>query len=184
MKPRLCFPVALLLITSPALLAQCPAQESESRPQNHHENSPRANQGHIPPAPPKANAHNFKREQEHRQNGSDDHTPHVNNDRWYGHEAPNDKRFHVDRPFEHGRFEHFGPSYRYTVTRIDRDHHRFWFPNGFYVEQVPADVIGVFVDDFQIADWEWPLAADWCWDCGDDFDIQTGVYIHVTYLGS
>jgi hypothetical protein len=52
MKPRLCFPVALLLITSPALLAQRPAQESESRPQNHHENAPRANQGRVPPTPP------------------------------------------------------------------------------------------------------------------------------------
>src|ERR1700741_1351347 len=73
MKPRLCFPVALLLIASPVLLAQRPAQESESRPQSHHENVPRANQGHIPSPPPKSSAHNFKREEEHRQNGSVDH---------------------------------------------------------------------------------------------------------------
>ncbi|HKD71774.1 MAG TPA: hypothetical protein VKB61_06565 [Candidatus Acidoferrum sp.] len=113
-----------------------------------------------------------------------DHTPHVSNDHWYGHDAPNDRRFHIDHPFPHGRFEHFGPSYRYSVTRIDHDHHRFWFPGGFY---------------FQIADWDWPLAADWCWDCGDDFvvyedpdhvgwyllyNIHTGVYVHVTYLGA
>ena len=124
-----------------------------------------------------------KREEEHRQNGSVDHTQHVSNDHWYGHDAPDDKRFHVDHAFQHGHFEHFGPSYRYSVARIDRDHHRFWFPGGFY---------------FQIADWDWPLAADWCWDCGDDFivyedpdhigwyllyNIHTGVYVHLTYLG-
>jgi hypothetical protein len=167
----------------PVLIAAPPTQSHESHQQNH-QNAPRANQGRIPPAPPKANAQNFRREEEHRQNGSVDHTPHVSNDHWYGHDAPNDKRFHIDHPFPHGRFGHFGPSYRYSVTRIDHDHHRFWFPGGFY---------------FQIADWDWPLAADWCWDCGDDFvvyedpdhigwyllyNIHTGVYVHVTYLGA
>ena len=167
----------------PVLIAEPPTQSHESHQQNH-QNAPRANQGRIPPAPPKANTQNFRREEEHRQNGSVDHTPHVSNDHWYGHDAPNDKRFHIDHPFSHSRFEHFGPSYRYSVTRIDHDHHRFWFPGGFY---------------FQIADWDWPLAADWCWDCGDDFvvyedpdhvgwyllyNIHTGVYVHVTYLGA
>ena len=167
----------------PVLIAEPPTQSHESHQQNH-QNAPRANQGRIPPAPPKANAQNFGREEEHRQNGSVDHAPHVSNDHWYGHDAPNDKRFHIDHPFSHSRFEHFGPSYRYSVTRIDHDHHRFWFPGGFY---------------FQIADWDWPLAADWCSDCGDDFvlyedpdhvgwyllyNIHTGVYVHVTYLGA
>ena len=167
----------------PVLIAEPPTQSPESHQQNH-QNPPRANQGRIPPVPPKANGQSFRREEEHRQNGSVDRTPHVSNDHWYGHDAPNDKRFHIDHPFPHGRFEHFGPSYRYSVTRIDHDHHRFWFPGGFY---------------FQIADWDWPLAADWCWDCGDDFvvyedpdhvgwyllyNIHTGVYVHVTYLGA
>ena len=23
----------------------------------------------------------------------------------------------------------------------------------------------------QVADWDWPICADWCWDCGDDFVV-------------
>ena len=95
-----------------------------------------------------------------------------------------DKRFHLDHPFEHGHFEHFGPSYRYTVVRIDRDHHRFWFPGGVY---------------FEVAPWDWSVCADWCWDCGDDFvvyedpdhpgwyllyNVHTGHYVYATYLGA
>lgn len=181
---RLCFTIAVLVMSCPVLLAQRPAQEPEHGHQEDHEKAPRANQGRIPPRPPKANTQNFKREEERRQNGSVDRTPHVSNDHWYGHDAPDDKRLHRDHAFEHGRFEHIGPSYRYAVTRIDLEHHRFWFPGGFY---------------FQIADWDWPLVADWCWDCGDDFvvyedpdhsgwyllyDMQTGVYVHVEFLGS
>jgi len=77
-------------------------------------------------------------------------------DRWFGHDRPDDKRYHFDRPFEHGRFEHFGPSYRYRIERFDRDHHRFWLPGGFF---------------FEVAAWDWPICADWCWDCADDFVI-------------
>jgi hypothetical protein len=95
-----------------------------------------------------------------------------------------DKRYHVDHPFEHGKFEHFGASYRYHIERFDRDHHRFWLPGGFY---------------FQVADWDWPICADWCWECGDDFvvyedpdhigwymlyNVHTGVYVHASYLGT
>jgi hypothetical protein len=100
------------------------------------------------------------------------------------HDSPTDKRFHLDHPFEHGRFEHFGPTFRYRVERFDRDHHRFWFPGGF---------------SFEVAAWDWPICADWCWDCGDDFvvyedpdhsgwymlyNVHTGVYVHVTYMGT
>ncbi|HYX67717.1 MAG TPA: hypothetical protein VE825_01180, partial [Terriglobales bacterium] len=102
---------------------------------------------------------------------------------WYGHDKPNDKRYHVDHPFEHGRFEHFGPSYRYTIERVDLDAHRFWLPGGFF---------------FEVASWDWPLAANWCWNCGDDFvvyddpdhpgwyllyNLHTGRFVHVMYMG-
>jgi hypothetical protein len=118
------------------------------------------------------------------ENGKVNSSQHVNNDHWYGHDAPGDKRFHVDHPFEHGRFEHFGPNFRYNVLRIDRDHHRFWFPGGF---------------GFEVASWDWGLCADWCWDCGDDFtvyedtdhvgwyllyNVHTGHYVHVMYVGT
>ncbi len=71
-----------------------------------------------------------------------------------------------------------------TVERFDRDHHRFWFPGGF---------------SFEVAAWDWPICADWCWDCGDDFvvyedadhagwymlyNVHTGAYVHVTYMGT
>ena len=109
--------------------------------------------------------------------------PHVANDHWYGHDRPNDPRYHLDHPFEHGHFANFGPSYRYSVVRIDANLHRFWLPGGYF---------------FDIAAWDWPLVADWCWTCGDDFvvyedpdhpgwyllyNINTGAYIHVQYMG-
>ena len=147
-------------------------------------NPPRANGGHIPAAPQARQDQHVEREVERDKGGHVNEVPHVRNDHWYGHEAPGDQRFHIDHPFEHGRFEHFGPSYRYRVTRIDRDHHRFWFPGGFF---------------FEIADWDWHEAEDWCWTCGDDFvvyddpdhpgwylvyNVHTGVYVHAQYMGS
>jgi hypothetical protein len=38
---------------------------------------------------------------------------------------------HMDHGFPHGRFERFGPGYRYNIVRIDHDHHRVWLPGGF-----------------------------------------------------
>jgi len=147
-------------------------------------NRPRANQGRIPPAPERRAAPAAPREAEHLPTGHVNETPHVNNNHWYGHEAANDPRFHMDHPFEHGRFAKFGPSFRYNVLRVDLGRHMFWLPDGFY---------------FQVAAWDWALCADWCWDCGDDFviyedqdhvgwyllyNIHTGGYVHVLYMGT
>jgi hypothetical protein len=145
-------------------------------------NQPRANQGRIP-TPPPPRAPRAKPEPERRE-GRVNNTPHVSNDHWYGHDKPNDKRYRLDHPFEHGRFEHFGPSYRYNIIRIDPNLHRFWLPSGYFFE-IPA--------------WDWPLAADWCWSCGGDdfaiyedpdhpgwyllYNLYTGAFVHVLYMG-
>ena len=173
------------LLVDPLLAQQHPVPHPDEHEHGPQQNVPRANQGHIPPPPPKSAPHQqYKREEEHQFNGNVDRTPHVSNDHWYGHDDPHDQRYHVDHPFPHGHFAHVGPSYRYRVFRIDRDHHRFWFPGGF---------------DFEVASWDWGLCSDWCWDCGDDFviyvdpdhvgwyllyNIHTGVYVHILYLGS
>ena len=145
-------------------------------------NTPRANQGHIPEAPARRSPQ-AKPEAERDRAARVNSTPHVNNNRWYGHDRPNDSRYRLTTPFAHGHFEHFGPSYRYEILRIDREHRRFWVPGGFF---------------FEVAAWDWPMCADWCWDCGDDFivyedadhigwyllyNIHTGAYVHVQYLG-
>ena len=155
------------------------APEMERRPEP---NAPRANQGRIPAAPPKREYH-AKPEPERRAPGWSNNTPHVSNDHWYGHSKPNDSRYRLAQPFEHGHFERFGPSYHYNVVRIDPGLHRFWLPGGYY---------------FDVASWDWPLVSDWCWNCGDDFvvyddpdhpgwyllyNIHTGAYVHVQYMG-
>jgi len=146
-------------------------------------NVPRANQGHVPPPPAPRSKPGAKPEVEHHAGGRVNSTPHVNNDKWYGHDRPNDPRYHLAHAFEHGHFEKFGPSYRYEIVRIDVNARRFWLPGGFF---------------FEVALWDWPICADWCWDCGDDFviyedsdhigwyllyNIHTGVFVHVLYMG-
>ena|SRR5215471_1881124 len=86
------------------------------------------------PQPPPKREPRTPPESERRSNGHVNSVPHVNNDKWYGHDKPNDKRYHLAHPFEHGRFADIGPGHRFRVERFDRDHHRFWFPGGFYFE--------------------------------------------------
>ena len=184
MKRRLTFPVVLALIATLPVLAQRGQEQGQQRGRERGENPPRANQGHIPPPPQKRDNPRAKPEPEHHPTGHVNTTPHVNNDHWYGHDRPDDKRYHFDHPYEHGRFEHFGASFRYRIERFDPDHHRLWLPGGFY---------------FEVASWDWPVCADWCWDCADDFtiyedtdhvgwyllyNVHTGVYVHVNYMGT
>ena len=198
MKVRLAFVMAIPLVVAALAWGQRageqerPAQPQRSEmqrpgePQQHPaeagQHPVRANQGRIP-EPPVQRAPNAKPQPERYEGGRINNTPHVNNNQWYGHDRPNDKRYHLDHPFEHGRFDHFGPSYRYNVVRIDPNLHRFWLPGGYY---------------FDIAAWDWALASGWCWTCANDFvvyedpdhpgwyllyNLMTGAFVHVMYMG-
>jgi len=195
MKIRLAVASGLFLVLVLHVLAQRPSEsqreprsgevqrpEEVQRPSEPAHGPPRANQGRIPEPPPRREP-SAKPEPQRIEGGRVNSVPHVANNHWYGHDKPNDARYHLDRPFEHGRFEHFGPSYRYNVVRFDPNLRRFWLPGGYFFE-VPA--------------WDWPLAADWCWNCGDDFviyedpdhpgwylvyNIHTGAYVHALYMG-
>jgi len=184
MKPRIPFFLSLLLFVPLAMAQRPQAPAPAPHPMPPGPTAPRANQGHVPPPPAHRDNPHSKPEVEKHTNGKVNQTQHVNNDHWYGHDRPDDKRYHVDHPFEHGRFEHFGSDYRYRIVRIDRDRHWFWFPGGFY---------------FMVAAWDWPICMDWCWDCDDDFvvyedpdhigwyllyNVHTGVYVHVMYMGT
>ena len=144
--------------------------------------APRANEGHLPPSP-SARGSTAGDTGERLGDGRINNTPHVNHNQWYGHDSPNDPIYHLERPFAHGLFVHPGPSFRYRFVRVDPYRHWFWLPGSFY---------------FEVAAWDWPVFADWCWDCGDDFvvyedpdhigwyllyNMHTGVYVHVQYMG-
>ena len=177
--------VSAVFVTVASLLVVLPASAQRGRYGGHptRANPPRANQGVIPPAPQARGDPNEPRQAEHLATGHVNDTPHGSHNQWFGHEGRADARFHVDRPFAHGRFAPLGPGYRHSILRVDAHLHRLWIPGGAF---------------FDVAVWDWPLCADWCWDCGDDFvvytdpdhlgwyllyNVHTGVYVHCQYMG-
>jgi hypothetical protein len=108
--------------------------------------------------------------------------PHVHPDgKWVGHDSGReDVRYHLDRPWEHGRFTGgLGRRHFYRLAGGRRE--RFWF-GGYY---------------FSVAPYEYDYCNDWLWDQDQvviyndpdhmgwylAFNVRLGRYLHVMFLG-
>ena len=177
MKALIALSTALMIFSLPAL-AQEKGREGGGKP---------AARGPAParppargPAPVRANAAPRKAAPEPAGHPA---APHVHaNGKWVGHDSgPNDARYHVDKPFEHGRFTGgIGKDHVWHLAGGNRE--RFGF-GGFYFSIFPADY------DY-VADWLWDSDQIVIYDDPDHvglylaYNVRLGTYAHVTYLGA
>ncbi len=179
MKKLIGLSISLLLISCLGVFAQERGREGGGRPEGG-----RVGGGFAPPhgpgpmRPPEAGrpAQGFRDMPGHPE------APHVHRDgNWVGHDfARNDARFHMDHPFEHGRFTGgFGPGHVFRLAGGGPG--RFWF-NNWYWSVAPFDMA-------YVGDWLWDSDPIVIYDDPDHpgwylaYNERLGTYAHVQYLG-